>query len=74
MIFPGQVRGLPATEKVPEEPTAVRSPGRTWQQSGHFQFQRLWLAASLGRTRRVLPPRAQSSLYALFYRPSSSPT
>ena len=38
------MRGLPVIAKAAEVPNVVKSFGTTWQQSGHPQFRRLWLA------------------------------
>ena len=60
MVFLGQMRELPAIATAAEVPNAVKSFGTTWQQSGHSQFRRLWLA----RFTRTYPTQLRLSLEA----------
>jgi hypothetical protein len=76
MVFLGQIRGLPAIAKAAEVPNAVKSFGTTWQQSGHLQSRRLWLArftrtypTQLSLRRTACTQHVQFVLDALFLSP-----
>ena len=59
MAFPGQMSGLPTTERILEVPNAAGSPGRTWQ-----LFWSLSIPASLiGWRSRTYPTRAAHRVF-----------
>ena len=66
MAFPGQMRGLLASEKVPEVSNAVRSPGRTWLVAFNSSVSG-WLPLILGRTRRVQTRFIDALFYGILH-------